>query len=66
MWKRAIQNLAALAAAVPFALAVPAPALASDSRPPTRRKPELMSLLVTKTNQHGTRPAAGSSTSTGS
>ena len=52
MLKRAIQNLAVLAAAVPLALAVPAPALASDSP-----EAKLMSLLVTKTNQQ--RNAAG-------
>jgi uncharacterized protein YkwD len=52
VWKRTIQNLAALGAAVPLALAVPGPALASDSR-----EARLMSLLVTKTNQ--LRNAAG-------
>ena len=52
MLKRAIQNLAVLAAAVPLALVVPAPALAFDSP-----EAELMSLLVTKTNQQ--RNAAG-------
>jgi uncharacterized protein YkwD len=49
---RAVQKLAVLAAAVPLALAVPAPAHAFESR-----EAELMSLLVTQTNQQ--RNAAG-------
>ena len=50
--KRAVQKLAVLATAVPLALAVPAPALAFDSP-----EAELMSLIVTQTNQQ--RNAAG-------
>ena len=67
MLKRALQNFAVLAAAVPFALAVPAPALAFDSPPVTAAtfdsvhfespEAELMSKIVTKTNQQ--RNAAG-------
>ncbi len=57
MLKRAIQNLAVLAAAVPLALAVPAPALAFGSVTFDSPEARLMSLIVTKTNQQ--RNAAG-------
>lgn len=54
MLKRAVRNLAVLAAAVPLALAVPAPALAFASDTP---EAVLMSRIVTQTNQM--RNAAG-------
>jgi uncharacterized protein YkwD len=54
---KAIQKLAVLAAGVPLALAVPAPALAFPSRAFDSPEAELMSLIVTKTNQQ--RNAAG-------
>jgi uncharacterized protein YkwD len=52
--KRAVKNFAALAAVVPLALAMPTPATALSFDTP---EAELMSLIVTQTNQQ--RNAAG-------